>query len=725
MARLQLLLFCVLLSNLLAAQQSDQDKLRDAKVFFSHERYSEALSIIANSRTLSRSNDEARFLMAVCQYQTNALDAAFRTLTSLTQNEKPPYPECWLYLAKIYHAQHRFQEASNYYKTYLRSIYPNDPNRRMVVEEIRRCANGIELQYQASTVVTENLGPEINTAGDEFAPISSPNHADRLYFSAIRPQNTGGPRDAYGNPDLRWGNYFSDLFSTQVVKGRWSNVAPMHYLLNSPRHEVLLGFGEDGKTLFYFKGWDLQRGEIVVDTFKRVEERTLSSTPLPAPIDLYQGDNHPVFYRDTLVIFASTRPGGYGGWDLYKSVKRRGVWTAAQNLGPTVNSAFDETTPFLANDGQTLYFSSNNSGKSIGGLDVFKTIFIPQKNLWLPPKNVGIPINSSGDDVFFKISRDGFTAFFASSRKDGYGKRDIYAAFFQDFLPEMEFPANYHARVNPDQPPPRTISLNESKETDPYSGNQAAPTFQPPSSTDFDTPPVRPQPENVPPEPPVRPAPTPPATPETPSTPSSVYAPVLIEGNTVSPTQHDLIDRLAAALNRRRDLRLVLTAFHPKDGATGVDLFRAIEKAEAVAEYLQAKGVADQQLFMRGTLIDSNDPRINRVEIAFSTAAGDAPANDLPSLGSGRPGSSSGLAINEPLHYKIQVASAKRPVEDGYLEGYSAPMIEKTPDFAYYRYTLGVFTDRDAAESFRQKMKANGRTSAFLATYKLGWRTAR
>ncbi|PHN08062.1 PD40 domain-containing protein [Flavilitoribacter nigricans] len=726
MARLKLLLFCLFVGNILWAQNSDQDKLREAKVFFGHERYAEALSILSTSRQLSRVDEEGRFLIGVCQYQTNKLDEAYQTLAGLTQGNKPSYPECWLYMGKVRHAQHRFKEASDHYKTYLRTIFPNDPKRRMVIEEIRRCANGIELQFQSTNVFAENLGSEVNTAGDEFAPISSPNYADRLYFSAIRSQNTGGARDAYGNPDPRWGHFYSDMFSTRVIRGLWSDVKPMHYLLNSPKHEILLGIDESGQALYYFQGWDLQRGDVIVDTFQRMENRTLSSTPLPAPLRTHEGDNYPVFYRDTLMIFASNRRGGYGGWDLYKVSKRDGRWLLPENLGPTINTAYDETTPFLANDGQTLYFSSNDSKKSIGGLDVFKSTFVPQKNIWSPPKSVGMPINSASDDAFFKIAQDGFTAYFASSRKEGYGERDIYIAFFQDFLIEMEYPPNYHQdqaannRVQPPQvepeyipdfPPP--VEPAKPAESNPLAENDFDRPVSPPVNPPLNT---QPAPVNT------SIGATPKAEPE--PVPVSPYAPIEVDGKSILPTEYDRLDQLGDKLIGRRDLRLVITAYHPAGGPTGIALFEAIEKAEAVGQYLLRKGVAKEQLFMRGALLEGDEQLQKRVEVAFTTVDGASPGDDLPALG-GQPELHQPLTINAPLHYKVQVASAKRAIDSDYLEGFSAPMIEKTPDFEYYRYTLGAFTDRSAAESFRQKMKANGRGSAYLATYKLGWRMAR
>jgi hypothetical protein len=155
------------------------------------------------------------------------------------------------------------------------------------------------------------------------------------------------------------------------------------------------------------------------------------------PVDALAGISSPHFVSDKIIIFPSQRPGGYGGLDLYKTEFSNGQWSVPQNLGPTINSPYDETTPFMARDGKSLYFSTNNTELSMGGFDVVKTVFNTYAGNWTRPFNLGMPINSAGDETHFRLSRDGYSAYFASSRKDGMGERDLFAAYFFDYLPEM------------------------------------------------------------------------------------------------------------------------------------------------------------------------------------------------------------------------------------------------------------------------------------------------
>lgn len=157
--------------------------------------------------------------------------------------------------------------------------------------------------------------------------------------------------------------------------------------------------------------------------------------------------NHPVYWdsQPTLsadgnsLYFASDRPGGYGGIDIYVTKKdpKTGVWGVPQNVGPKINTKGDEKTPFIHSDSETLYFSSgpNRQGDGghfgFGGMDIF---FIRKndKGEWLEAENIGYPINTEADDVGFLVSTDSKTGYFFSYNEGkmqgkGVGKYDLYS----------------------------------------------------------------------------------------------------------------------------------------------------------------------------------------------------------------------------------------------------------------------------------------------------------
>ncbi|HJW29430.1 MAG TPA: hypothetical protein VJ508_09270, partial [Saprospiraceae bacterium] len=168
---------------------------------------------------------------------------------------------------------------------------------------------------------------------------------------------------------------------------------------------------------------------IRTDTFSQ-EEGKLHKGIFNGPFDINQDGMDLTFFNDTICLFASNRPGGFGGFDLYVSFLHDGKWTEGTNLGPVINSFYDERYPFLTRNGLTLFYSSNNL-ESVGGFDIFSTSFDPSLFKWSSPVNLGFPINSAGDDIYLAVAPDGTTAFLTSDRKEGYGGKDIYRVFFK------------------------------------------------------------------------------------------------------------------------------------------------------------------------------------------------------------------------------------------------------------------------------------------------------
>ena len=126
----------------------------------------------------------------------------------------------------------------------------------------------------------------------------------------------------------------------------------------------------------------------------------------------------------TLVLTACNRPDSYGGCDLYISKKQGNEWSVPQNLGETINSRSWESQPSLSADGRTLYFASDRRGGQ-GKLDIWYSV-LKNKNIWSEPKNLGPSINTPDDDNAPFIHANGRTLFFASNGLPGMGGFDIF-----------------------------------------------------------------------------------------------------------------------------------------------------------------------------------------------------------------------------------------------------------------------------------------------------------
>lgn len=568
---------------------------RQVKQFCLNEKFEQALDLLESNKIALRTDEEGLFLQGVCLYHLNRIDRAEQVFTDILDGRKAPVSEILLYLARIFHARHQFDKAVELYKEYLKAIDEKHPYRSIIREEVKMCANGIQLQFKQSLAYVENLGNEVNTPYDEFGAVPSPNHTNTLYFSSRRPGNYGGPRNQFDQPDEFYGHHTTDIFSCKNNGGQWGTAERLHFLINSNAHDVILGFDPTGQVMYYFQGRKLSSGRILLDTFQRPSQRRLSVNPFLGPVKAGADYAMPHFIGDSIVVFSSDQLGGFGGKDLFMSVASNGRWSTPQNLGENINSAYDETTPFLTNGGKELYFSSNNPDYSMGGFDVLKSFFNEGAREWYPPLNLGLPVNSAGDDAYLRLSYDGYSAFFTSNRKDGYGRRDIFIAYFNDALIEKPTTASVVRPAKKQQPPP-PARLSEAPRSDPPSVPAQSTQTDPfaPASDPFASTPV-------------------PNTSDTPTNPPSrnyefprgavIELPSIVfddPGSILKNRSEAQFRQVVGLMERYPQLQLVISVY----SATGVSvadrLFNGTVQAEKFANYFVQNGVRPENIQIRG-----------------------------------------------------------------------------------------------------------------------------
>ncbi len=268
-------------------------------------------------------------------------------------------------------------------------------------------------------VAAENLGASVNSSADDFGMVLFEN---RLIFTSKRATVEG-----YIQGDDLW---FSDR------EGRsWSHALNYGGTINSVNDEGSLYITPDGEYV-YFTQCDTEDGLGDCDIYmaqmdyngKWQEIRNLGES-----VNTKYWDSQPYLSPDgEYLYFASDRPGGQGGTDIWRSKRlRSGKWGAAKNLGPQINTSGDEKSPTIAPNGSDLFFSSD--GRSgLGDMDLFRAIE-GKDDKWAPPVNIGQPFNSIADDMFFRLSPEEDTVFIASSRSGGLGELDLYAVWPNPF----------------------------------------------------------------------------------------------------------------------------------------------------------------------------------------------------------------------------------------------------------------------------------------------------
>lgn len=327
-----------------------------------------------------------------------------------------------------YHQREDFESAIASYDRFMR-LYDGKTHDslEMARKRVVECGHGKELVKETEYQVV-NLGPDINSEYSEYVPLLKADHSYML-FTSRRPINTSSKLtpdnkiikgERLSKFDME---YHEDIFkSDYLTDSKWS--APCRYDYSTRKnsmHDACVSLSFDGKTIFNYRGDN--NGDLY--TASIVDGKWTKTVPLKGINTKYREDHIALTHDGKTAYFISDRPGGQGGKDLWKSnLIADNEWSAPENLGPTVNTPYDEEGVFIHPDGKTIYFSSRGHN-TMGGFDIFETTFEDGK--WSQPLNMGYPTNSPDDDVFFILSSDGKTAYLSSVKEDGYGMQDIYA----------------------------------------------------------------------------------------------------------------------------------------------------------------------------------------------------------------------------------------------------------------------------------------------------------
>jgi len=299
----------------------------------------------------------------------------------------------------------------------------------VVDRAIFECRNGKEFVANPGDFSIVNIGREINSEYEDYAPVLNADETEIIFTSRRREDNLNENVFEDNKP-------FEDIFTSKKTADGWVRAANIGPVVNTPYHNSNLALSKDGNTLFIYN--DDNGGDIYY--CERDANREWGQpVPLPGIINSsFNEKSISISTDERTLYFASDRPGGFGGIDIYRAtLDSRGQWSDVRNLGPNINTEFDEEGPFIDQDDVTLYFSSKGH-KGMGGHDIFKAVFDPQSSEWGEPENLGYPINTPDDDVYFVSSVDGKRAYYSSVKEDGMGYTDIYMITIPEGLKNIE-----------------------------------------------------------------------------------------------------------------------------------------------------------------------------------------------------------------------------------------------------------------------------------------------
>ncbi len=457
--RFSLLLLIFGPANLVQAQVPVNAELKKATADYNAFKYAAAIDRLQKVVKADSTNVKVIEMLAYSYKFTNNYKQALSWFEELSK--QPVLKPDWaLNYASQLAIDEQYERSESWYRRYL-TLIPND----------KRAANlaqaGKKLDRKAGIW---NVGyTNLNTAGSEYAPIF---YNDGLIFSSNRQSGRILKRvfewdnspftSLYAVPDLNAIKVLNpdsinsldaantkkknDDFTAQTSNdtktlGQYNNerslVTDAFALdnissllpgkVNSKYHNGAAAVFPDGSIIFTRNNYNQGVVQKSTEGIIKLKLYTASGKNLRKISEFPYNSNeystgHPALNKQgNILIFASDMPGGYGGTDLYYSVRSgKGPWTRPVNLGKKINTEGDEMFPYLDDENRLFFASNGHTG--FGGLDIFQIMLKEMKGVG-EPVNLGRPINGSTDDFSLVMSDDGKSGFFSSNRRGG---DDIY-----------------------------------------------------------------------------------------------------------------------------------------------------------------------------------------------------------------------------------------------------------------------------------------------------------
>ncbi|MDR2926901.1 MAG: hypothetical protein LBV41_01670 [Cytophagaceae bacterium] len=324
--------------------------------------------------------------------------------------------ETYHYLALMLRILEQYSESEQYMQRYY------------TLTKTQGLQRGLSLEDYLALIRTDSIGVEIKNLGfnTECSEIAPTLFNDQLVFSSNRLGRT-----VIENKDARSNRTFFRLY-TIPVNDMNNNIkaAPFQPQLKSKYNDGPVCFSPDGNTMYLTHNTTADaagKSELdIVSSRRRGKKWDKVVASLPLKIKGYSIAHPSISSDDERLYFVSDIPGGYGGMDIYYSDRRNGFLSQPVNIGPHINTSGNELFPHITSDGRLFFASNGHSG--LGGLDIFMAL--PVEQGFSAPINLGPGINTSYDDFSIVFNENGQSGYLASNRQGGKGEDDIYSFTF-------------------------------------------------------------------------------------------------------------------------------------------------------------------------------------------------------------------------------------------------------------------------------------------------------
>lgn len=377
-----------------------------AKEYGSRTQWEEGITELQKAVKIEPNYTQAKELLGEYYYALKKYDDAITILENAASAIDFSGRATFL-LSEIYLKKNNGEKAKFYAEKYL-TRKDKVPNAAVKAEQTVRNANfAIDAKKNPVPFNPKNLGSNINTARLEYFPYMTPD----------------GKILAFTRLDGREEN----LYISQKLDSSFAPAVSLGAVINTEDNEGAETMNADGSLLF-FTACNRINGYGSCDLYfsQKIYNNWSEPSGIGKPINSGAWEAQPSFSSDSKALyFSSNRAGGLGGKDIWVSYLDNNMkWSEPENLGPNVNTKYDDQCPFIHADNQTLYFTSNG-WPGMGNGDIY--ISRKTDTGWTQAVNIGYPINTENDDNGMTVSYDGKTAFLSSSRDGGFGGLDIYS----------------------------------------------------------------------------------------------------------------------------------------------------------------------------------------------------------------------------------------------------------------------------------------------------------
>ncbi|HLP12389.1 MAG TPA: hypothetical protein VK177_10695 [Flavobacteriales bacterium] len=403
------------------ANKEEKAKYEEAGILFTEGEFEKAFELYKNLEEGNPGHSEVLLPLAIsAQNLEGGHEMALSYFEKMDKKDLAgtdfPY-----YYGLSLHMNYRFQESIDQMNIFLKSGKHPKEQKEKAEQTIRYCENGLALMAIPAKVRIETLGDPLNTPASEYAPMISAD--EKTIVSTYRgDKSTGGLQEQPGQVKK---DYNEDVqIAYKDSAGYWFEPLILQSNINTVGNDACVAISPDAQYLYLFRSIEDDPGSL----YKSELDGYTWTDP-----ELLKGDVNSKWWEGSITIshdgrkvfFASERPGGLGGRDIYEArLMKDGSWGNVKNIGTVVNTKENDDAPFLHPSGKYLVFSSEGH-TSMGGFDIFVSELNPDST-WGKPVNIGYPINSTTDDKFYTVTADGHHGYYSSGKKGGLGKQDIY-----------------------------------------------------------------------------------------------------------------------------------------------------------------------------------------------------------------------------------------------------------------------------------------------------------